>query len=165
MILRGSAFHHDEVPLYASSETILSLLVEARTHSDLFGWQPAWPVHQSLPSLAEGLRSGTRDTHRQSVGASLYCGVKGPVARAGSISPYSGRDCVKPLRSFYTGLYPPNFRKGPGLASAPEWHAGGGDFCYCRGSSLIRNSAPLGNYSRTKPRAPWWPLGKEVDSG
>ena len=26
-----------------------------------------------------------------------------------------------------------------------------------RGTSLIRNSAPLGPYSRTMPRALWWP--------
>jgi len=28
-----------------------------------------------------------------------------------------------------------------------------------RGISLIRNSAPLGPYRRTMPRALWWPLG------
>ena len=29
----------------------------------------------------------------------------------------------------------------------------------CRGASLIRNSAPLEPYSRTMPRALWWPKG------
>ena len=28
-----------------------------------------------------------------------------------------------------------------------------------RGTSLIRNSAPLGPYSRTMPRALWWSYG------
>ena len=28
-----------------------------------------------------------------------------------------------------------------------------------RGTSLIRNSAPLGPYSRSMPRAPWWSYG------
>jgi len=28
-----------------------------------------------------------------------------------------------------------------------------------RGTSLIRNSAPLGTFSRNMPRALWWPLG------
>ena len=27
----------------------------------------------------------------------------------------------------------------------------------CRGTSLIRNSGPLGPYGRTMPRALWWP--------
>ena len=29
-----------------------------------------------------------------------------------------------------------------------------------RGTSLIRNIAPLGPYSRTMPRALWWPKGE-----
>ena len=33
---------------------------------------------------------------------------------------------------------------------------GGGGY---RGTSLIRDSAPLGLYSRTMPRALWWPQG------
>ena len=41
---------------------------------------------------------------------------------------------------------------------------GGGRFlmsevALSRGTSLIRNSAPLGPYSRTKHRALWWPSG------
>ena len=31
--------------------------------------------------------------------------------------------------------------------------------CWYRGTSLIRNSAPLGPYSRTMPRALWWSMG------
>jgi len=31
-----------------------------------------------------------------------------------------------------------------------------------RVTSLIRNSAPLGPYSRTMPRALWWSLGRGV---
>ena len=30
----------------------------------------------------------------------------------------------------------------------------------CRGTSLIRNSEPLGPYSRTMRRALWWPPGE-----
>jgi hypothetical protein len=33
-----------------------------------------------------------------------------------------------------------------------------------RGTSLIRNSAPLGPYSRTMPRALWWSYGGGADS-
>ena len=29
----------------------------------------------------------------------------------------------------------------------------------CRGTSLIRNTPPLGSYSKTLPRALWWPKG------
>ena len=31
--------------------------------------------------------------------------------------------------------------------------------CETRGTSSIRNSARLGTYSRTMPRAVWWALG------
>ena len=34
-----------------------------------------------------------------------------------------------------------------------------------RGTSLIRNNAPLGPYSRTKPVALWWSLGGRALSG
>ena len=33
------------------------------------------------------------------------------------------------------------------------------DMVWCRGTSLIRNSAPLAPYDRTMPRALWWSLG------
>ena len=32
----------------------------------------------------------------------------------------------------------------------------------CRGTSLMRNSDPLGPYCRTMPRALWWPWGGEL---
>ena len=57
------------------------------------------PQTPNSKPLAEGLRSGARDTHRHT---------------CGPISPYSGRDCVKSLRSSYTGLY------GRGTARAED---------------------------------------------
>jgi len=43
-----------------------------------------------------------------------------------------------------------------GLASW-EFEFGTGRLNPYRGTSLIRNSAPLGSYSRPVPRALWWP--------
>ena len=34
-----------------------------------------------------------------------------------------------------------------------------------RGTSLIRNSAPLGPYSRTLHRVLWWPYGRGLGEG
>jgi hypothetical protein len=31
-----------------------------------------------------------------------------------------------------------------------------------RGTSIIRNSTPLGPYNRNMPRALWWPYGGEL---
>jgi hypothetical protein len=43
------------------------------------------------------------------------------------------------------------------LRCRPTWW---GDAKPYRGSSLIRNSLPLGPYSRTMPRALWWSYSK-----
>ena len=52
---------------------------------------------------------------------------------------------------------PPNLRSGS--RSAAAFGSRGTVSClqYHRGTSLIRNSLPLGPYGRTMPRALWWP--------
>ena len=45
-----------------------------------------------------------------------------------------------------------------GFPAGGPHYAGGLNIMY-RGTSLTRNSPPLGPYSRTKPRALWWSKG------
>ena len=48
--------------------------------------------------------------------------------------------------------------KGPDLP-VRALKAGGGASSAYRGTSVIRNSAPLGPFSRIMPRALWWSYG------
>jgi len=76
------------------------------------------------PHLHRLMRRGGGDTAFE--GLPTSCASKASLRRTGvhstcrPMSPYSGRDCVKSLRSSYTGLHPP---KSPflGVSSIQSW--------------------------------------------
>ena len=76
-------------------------------------------------------------------------GEKDLCLREGAVSLYlhSGRDCVKPLRSSYTGLYPQSLSLTLWIMHDPFATSRG-----YRGTSLIRNTHPVGPCSNPMPR-------------